>query len=234
MESLIRNGKVTKKGSVMTCTVCGAKGHNKRFHGAGASTRREKLPVKRKTKKQQKEKESNVATTAAQNVDDQLDHVAPTDTAPLGTALTFDNLSPLIPLSQLFNVTSSTKESEKPAVHSTTSPLKPTSKKSKSINDLLSELPPNLAFGRLSQTQKGETEAKGKKTFKPLGLLSKDVGAEGVTTITKQDKEKQKIDGSVSTKKRAWVPPGNAKNKGITIGNRKKITFILVVVLLIY
>ncbi|XP_048235449.1 uncharacterized protein LOC125371134 [Ricinus communis] len=152
MEGLIINAKVTKKGSVMTCTVCGAKGHNKRFHGAGASIRREKLLVKRKTKKQQKEKESNAATIAAQNVDDQPDNVATTDTAPLGRASTFDNLSPLIPLSQLFNVTLSAKESEKPPVHSTTSLSKPTSKKSKNINDLLSELPLDLAIGSLSET----------------------------------------------------------------------------------
>ncbi|XP_025015323.2 uncharacterized protein LOC112536713 [Ricinus communis] len=220
MKGLIRNGKVTKKGSVMTCIVCGGKGHNKRFHGAGtgASTRqqrRKKLHVMRKTKKQQKKKESNAENTA-QNVqtheDDQPDHVAPTGTAPLGTASIFNNLSPLILLSQLFNVTPSTKEVEKPTVqlgipahlvdcgdyasqwkahlHSTTSPSKATSKKSKSINDLLSELPPDLGIGRLSQTHKGGTEAKGKKTFKPPRLLSKDVGAKRVSTIIKSDKEK--------------------------------------------
>eukprot|EP00257_Ricinus_communis_P015600 XP_015573551.1 uncharacterized protein LOC107261117 [Ricinus communis] len=95
---LIRNGKVTKKGFVMTCTVCGAKGHNKRFHSAGASTRqqrREKLLVSNEEdKKTTKGKESN-AENSAQNVfethkDDQPDH--------------------------LFNVTSSAKKAQKPAV----------------------------------------------------------------------------------------------------------------------
>ena len=30
--------KVSKKGVVMTCTICGTKGHNRRFHGKNAQT----------------------------------------------------------------------------------------------------------------------------------------------------------------------------------------------------
>ncbi|XP_048233122.1 uncharacterized protein LOC125370692 [Ricinus communis] len=38
MTVVLQKGKVTKKGSVITCTICGAKGHNKRYHGHAKST----------------------------------------------------------------------------------------------------------------------------------------------------------------------------------------------------
>ena len=34
----IRNGRVTRKGSVITCTICGTKGHNKRYHSIQNTT----------------------------------------------------------------------------------------------------------------------------------------------------------------------------------------------------
>ena len=33
LEKLATNGRVSRRGSVMTCTLCGVKGHNKRYHG---------------------------------------------------------------------------------------------------------------------------------------------------------------------------------------------------------
>ena len=44
----IQNGRVTRKGSSMTCTICGTKGHNKRYHAGQNTTMtstRAKLPV---------------------------------------------------------------------------------------------------------------------------------------------------------------------------------------------
>ena len=46
----IRNGKVTKKGAIITCTICGVNGHNRRYHGkstqeSARSTQTSKLPV---------------------------------------------------------------------------------------------------------------------------------------------------------------------------------------------